>query len=321
MWQILTDSVLPVDGPPVVRGDGVVISGNGRTQSMRLAMKRGLYDEVRAGILERGVQFRFDAAAAAALREPVLIRLMQDEVTETAELARYGIEMNRDPGQGMSASEQSISLSRLMTPGVVAQLSDLVGALPAGCSVREFMRLRAKDIAVVLSRSGLVDPRKRTAYFTPDGDLTEVAKDLVETTLAGLTVKDIEVIRGASRSTRDRLVRAGIGFARIRNAGPLWDLAHHNNEAVRLVTEAEDRAEYLRTLKRKDEGGGDALVERLLHPERFQHAVSEFGFRKAAAVHPAAEALAMALELAPRNYVAMINAYAARAQGQWASMF
>ena len=41
--RLLSDSVLPVDGPPIARADGVVLSGNGRTQSIRIAVDRGLY--------------------------------------------------------------------------------------------------------------------------------------------------------------------------------------------------------------------------------------------------------------------------------------
>jgi hypothetical protein len=61
--RLLTDSVLPVNGPPVVCRDGVVLSGNGRTQSMRAAMKLGLYGEVRSGIMERAAWFGFDREA------------------------------------------------------------------------------------------------------------------------------------------------------------------------------------------------------------------------------------------------------------------
>jgi hypothetical protein len=320
-WQLLTDSVLPVDGPPVVRKDGVVISGNGRVQSMRLAMTRGLYREVSEGIIERAGHFRLDVETLREFSRPVLIRLMDEDVTDRLELARYGIEMNRDPGQGMSSSEQSIGLARLMTRDVASQLSDLVATLPEGYSVRDFMRLRARDIAMVLSVCGLVDARKRAAYFTEDGELTEVAKDLVETTLAGLTVTDISVLRGASRPTRDRLVRAGVEFMRMRNAGKQWDLAGYNNEAVELVSDAEDRASYLRTLKPRGVEGSGSLVERLLHPERFLNHAAGLGFGERAAVHPAVEALAMALELNPRDYVAAVREYARRACGAWRSMF
>jgi|GEM_PF-4490297 len=320
-WQLLSNSVLPVDGPPIVRQDGIVVSGNGRTQSMRLAIARGRYREVKDGIGERADSFGLNAMELGRMRNPILVRMMDQDVTDSAELARYGIEMNRDPGQGMSACEQSIGFARLMTSSVVDQLAELVTSLPDGYSVREFMRLKAKDIAVVLSRGGIVDPRKRAEYFTPGGDLTEAAKDLVETSLAGLTVTEIEVIRGASRATRDRLVRAGIEFMRMRSAGPQWDLAKYNNEAVRLVSFAEDRAGYLRTLANPGDRSNDSLVERLLHPERFTNVAADLGFRESPKAHPAVEALALALELNPKEYVATVGLYASKASRGWRTMY
>jgi hypothetical protein len=320
-WQILTDSVLSIDGPPVVRRDGVVVSGNGRMQSIRLAMERGLYTEVAEGIVERAAHFYLQVSAICGLKRPVLVRIMELEVTNPEDLARYGIEMNRDPGQGMSASEQSIALARLMTKEVVSQLSDLISSLPDGYSVRDFMRCRSQDIAVILSSGGLIDARKRSVYFTGDGNLTEPAKDLIETTLAGLTVTDIDVLRGASRPTRDRLVRAGVEFMRMRGADDQLDLATYNNQAVEILSEAEDRASYLRTMKRQDGVDAGSLVERLLHPERFTNHTPEMGFRSRSAIHPAVEALAMALELTPLQYVACINEYARRVAGAWRSMF
>ena len=321
-WQLLTDSVLPVDGPPIVRSDGVVVSGNGRTQSIRLALAHGLYGEVVKGIAERAGLLRLDAAGLARMQEPVLVRVMDADVRDTHTLARYGIEMNRDPGQGMSTSETAVGLSRLITPTVIDRLARIVAELPDGYRLREFLRLRAREVAEVLDSGGLIDPRKRAAYFTAEGDLTEAAKDLVETTLAGLTVTSGDVLRHASRATRERLVRAGIEFLRLRSVGREWDIAEYNSRAVELVTKAEDEACYLRTL-RKTRGEVDAgsLVERLVHPERFANVPPRIGGNCYEGTHPAVEALALSLEQSPREYVARVSAYASRAVGAWRSMF
>lgn len=316
-WQLLTDSVLPVDGPPIVRSDGVVLSGNGRTQSMRLAISRGLYGPVSAEMVTRALPFRLDVAALACLQAPILVRVLESDVAAAADLARYGMEMNRDPGQGMSLSEQSIGFARMMTPALIDRLTAIVSEIPERCSVRELMRMRGREIAEALSFAGIVDARKRSAFFTAEGGLSELAKDLVETMLAGLTVTDIAIVRGASRPTRDRLVRAGVEFMRMRSAGAEWDLARHNTAAVELVTLAEDRAESLRGYR----GESLSLVERLLHPERFGNVPHDMGFDAPAAVHPFAEILATALERPPRQYVALMADYATRSLGSWKSMF
>ncbi len=314
VWQLLTDSVLPVDGPPVVRRDGVVISGNGRTQSMRLAMQRGRYDVVRAGILERAGWFGFDVASAAKLQHPILVRVLESDVDTPGELARYGLEMNRDPAQGMSSIEQAVALARILDDTTVEALVASAAGIPAGYSVRDFMRVRAPDIARILAESGLVDCRKYAEYFSQSGELTEGAKDIVENALAGLTVADFDILRRASRATREKLARAGVEFMRMRVAGLQWDLSRFNDEAVRVVTEAERKAEYLRTLRPRSADTG-SLVERLLHPERYADSVADlFGQRETP--HPAVEALALALELTTREYVSVLAEYANRCDSQ-----
>ena len=321
-WRLLTDSVLPIDGPPIVRHDGVVLSGNGRTQSIRLAIAHGQYSEVAEGIRERAAHFRLDPERLKAVRHPVLVRIMDEDVTDVLQLARYGMEMNRDPGQGMSSTEQCMGLARILTSEAVRRLADLVAELPEGSTVREFMRRRAKDIAVILSSSGLVDPRKRAAYFTPAGDLTELARELVETALAGLTVTDVSTLRSASRPTREKLMRAGIEFMRMRSAGVEWDLAEFNNEAVRLVTEAENRATASGALQSPSSDDRGSPVERLLYPERFGYAAEELGFKRVTvAADPSVEALALCLEFSSRDYLAAVAEYATCATRAWQSMF
>jgi hypothetical protein len=213
-----------------------------------------------------------------------------------------------------------MSLSRLVTQPVIEKLCTLVASLPDGYSVREFMRQRAEDIAVILSTSGIVDARKRSEYFLPDGGLTEACKDLVETTLAGLTVTDIDVLRTASKSTKERLVRVGVEFMRMRGAGAEWDLAVYNNEAVQVMTRAEEQAAYLRTLRPLAARPSESLVDRLLNPDRYENAIEDMGCTERG-VHPVVEALARALERSPREYVSLIAEYASRAAGEWESMF
>jgi hypothetical protein len=136
---------------------------------------------------------------------------------------------------------------------------------------------------------------------------------MVENVLAGVAVTSVDVLRTASLSTRDHLARAGVEFLRARSAGRTWDLAEFNNEAVRIRTQAENGAGYLRTLRPRA-GSSASLVERLLHPERFAFANGSLAFDETAATatHPAIEALALALELNPREYIATVADYASR---------
>jgi len=327
--DLLAENVRPIEGPPVVLPDGVVLSGNGRTQSIKLAQKRGVYDRVYAALVQRAEQFGIDKTAVVGVKNPVLVRLMDRNVTDTSDLVRYGLEMNRDSSQGMSSAEQSAALSRLLTPSVVERMAGIFSSVSGDASLRSAMRLRARDIGDVLRDAGIVDETKRAAYFTEDGDLTERAKELVEDALAGLTVTNPNTIRRASNSVKDKLGRVGMDFVKMRSAGEEWNLASYNTDAAELLHRAEEQSTYLRRMEGRDVTGdaghgSESLIERMLHPERYRLSNLEIGFdgqSTHAPVHPAVEAMAMLMEESPRQYAGGVGDYADAAIQGGATMF
>ena len=324
---ILSDSVYATEGSPIIREDGVVISANGRTQSVKLAIKRGNYDGIRNELLNRAERFGIPRDAVAAMKDPVLVRVMDERVTDTAALAKYGLEMNRGSSQGMSEAEQMAAFSRLVTPEVTQRLANIFSSLSGDTSLRTAMRMRSNDIANVMQNAGIIDPVQRSAFVTPDGDLTERAKELVENTLAGMTVTNPAVVRRATPAIKDKLGRVGMDFVKMQAAGDSWNIASHNTEAVELLTRALDQATYLRNMEGRDVSkeatGGDSLIERMLHPDRYR--LSNFGMFEDQAthapIHPATEALAMLMEDTPRQYAGAIRAYADAADSGGATMF
>lgn len=323
--QILTETTLPVDGPPIVRSDGAVIGGNGRTQSMKLAMAQGGYGEIRRGIFERAAQFGIDPNALRDIKDPVLVRVMDVDPKGYDELVKYGLQFNREPGMGMSEAEQQIAFARLMTPEVTRQLAGVLESLPENTTIRTAMRMRNDDIGKILRGGGFVSSNKMAEFFGKDGELTERAKEMVENTLAGLTVSNSGVIERASAATRDRLARVGVEFLRLTTAGEKWNITSPNTDAVELLTRAQDQQAVL-SIMRPGTGVRDesSLVERMLHPERFTDVNTSFAFDDQpthAPVNPVVEGLAMALEENPKEYAKLIHQFVAAAVEDGTSIF
>lgn len=329
--QLLSDSVLPVDGPPIILQNGVVMGGNGRTMRMKLAMRlgRGNYDAVRKSLLDKASVFGFTQDELAKMKEPVLVRVMDADVSDPGDLTRYGLEYNRAPVRGISREQMGVALARMMTTGVVDRLASIAESTPDGSSVRDMMRTRSKEIGDIMRDSGLVDQAKSSEYFTSDGTLTENAKETLESILAGLTVTKPAVLEGANPSVKDKLARAGIEFLRMKAAGSDWDIASYNTDAVQLLTRAQDNAAALRRMEGREvtgneDHGSESLVERFLHPDRYRLSNLELGFDEQPLhppVHPAVEALAMALEESPKEYVKTVGRYADSANEGGATMF
>ncbi len=325
-----SDTIRSTDGPPAIRPDGVVMSGNNRTQGAEVAESLGNWQTmVRPDLLEKARNFGINPEEFTKHKQPMLIRVIDQMVTDPTELARLGIEMNRDAGQGMSDTELAAALSRLLTPDVVDRLADIFGSVSADSSLRDAMRARSADLAKVLQDAGLVDPTKRAAYFTDDNELKEMAKALIESALAGRTVSEPKVLDIASPRTKDKLGRVSKDFILMQSAGAIWDLASYNTDAVRLITRAEDQSTYLADLEGlgkhgNPETGAYSAVERMLHPERFRLSNMELTFDGQPThppVHPVVEGLAMALEKRPKEYAGLLADYADAASRGGATMF
>jgi ddrB-like ParB superfamily domain len=324
-----SDTIRATDGPPIVMPDGVVLSGNGREQGAKLAVSEGNFAPVHADLFEKAARFGVNPEEFKEHSDPRLVRVLDNPVTDPQELRRLGVEMNWDAGRGMSEAERQRALSGLLTPAVVDRLANVFQSIAGDVSLRTAMRMRSADLAQILTDAGLVDPTKRAAYFSEDGELTEPAKALIEDALAGRTVSNGAVLKSASDSTKDKLGRVSMDFILMQAAGELWNLASYNTDAVRLYTRAEDQAAYLRNLEGAGqhgdaESGTYSAVERMLHPERFRLSNLEMAFDGQPThppVHPVVEALAMALERKPKEYQAILGNYADAATQGGTTMF
>jgi len=109
----LLASPLGSTGAPVVGGDNMVESGNGRTLSLRLAYREGMP----GGQAYRDTLARL-GFAIDGMREPVLIRRRIDEQDDATRI-RSAVDMNRDVTERKTATEDATADARLLTPEIV----------------------------------------------------------------------------------------------------------------------------------------------------------------------------------------------------------
>lgn len=326
---LLSDTVTPVDGSPIVLQNGVVMGGNGRLMSVKLAIRSGAYEGVRKALLDKALYFGIQPEEIAKMKHPVLVRVMDESVTDRGELTRYGYEFNQDPVGGISDEQRGATLARMMATDHIERLSGILESVSGEPTMRDAMRVRSREIGEFLRDAKLVDPTKTAEYFTSEGELNERSKDLLESIMAGQGVTRSAVLESANANVKDKLARAGMHFVRAKAAGGEWDLASFNTDAVALVTAAQDMSAALRRMEGREvtgdpTHGGESLVERFLHPERYRLSNLELGFDGQPmhpAVHPAVEALAMALEGSPKEYANTIGKYADAAREGGATMF
>ena len=114
----ITDSRYLNQGAPVVRSDGVVLNGNGRTLALITAYSRKQADKYRNYLIEHAEEFGIDADEIAKMDKPILIR----EITDTLDEARTLEIINSTVGGSrLGGSEKAVNDSKKLT------LHDLYG--------------------------------------------------------------------------------------------------------------------------------------------------------------------------------------------------
>ena len=104
----LAESATAQNGAPIVRGDGVVIGGNGRSRSILMAYASGNAGEYEQFLQEKGGRYGIDTANLPD--KPILVRIARD-VDDWPALAE---ELNVSSQAAYSATERAMSDARKM---------------------------------------------------------------------------------------------------------------------------------------------------------------------------------------------------------------
>ena len=101
---LVTDSLNLNQGAPIIRNDGVVLNGNGRTAAIKFAYENGKADHYKQAIIDNAEKFGLDGDAVAQMTNPVLVREITDELSAQDLQA---ITESKTGGEEMSTSEQA----------------------------------------------------------------------------------------------------------------------------------------------------------------------------------------------------------------------
>lgn len=105
----LTDSANIGDGSPVIRGDNVVLSGNGRTAAIQTAYRDGKADNYRNYVLNHAAEYGIDPSTLP--ENPVLVRVADDN-TDMLKLARGA---NESTTASFGAAENAVNYGQKVT--------------------------------------------------------------------------------------------------------------------------------------------------------------------------------------------------------------
>ena len=204
--RLITTSRTP-SGTPIITTDGIVVSGNNRTMSLKLTLKDfpEKYNEYRDFLNEEISAFGFKEEIDN-FKNPVLVRIDYDFPDyNTMELSKY----NKTTGKAERPIDKAIKLGKILSTSsnCRAVIEDIVGQYE---TFSEFYANRGdqKKLRNTLIDCNVLTSQELPAFFTETG-MTEQGKELVENLLAGMVLSKEALIvstDGAAKKYKQILI-------------------------------------------------------------------------------------------------------------------
>jgi hypothetical protein len=198
---------LSFDSPVVVTQDGIVVSGNNRTMSSKLAARKGSDTRYIDALRKRAERFGFKAGDIDGFKHPrVVFEIDGGGEYSTRDFAKY----NQESQKTMSPLESAVKVSKIITEETVKAIAvhisefETMGELYAD-------KKACTTIFNSLQTGKIINEFSRNTYIDPDGFITGAGKEFLETVLIGSVVNE-QNIRALNREgckhIRAKLVRA-----------------------------------------------------------------------------------------------------------------
>lgn len=237
---------LALESPPIVTKDGVVISGNNRTMSSKLAAKNGTDTAYMADLKEMIDEYGLKESDLDGFKHPRLILEMDSEHEgdyTTEEFAQF----NRDTKKTMSNVEKAVKITKTLNEGkiqsIASQLSayETMGALYADAKGCQYFVTKLID-------AGIIGDNEKAQYLKSDGTLNDTGKDFTETVLVGTILNEDNIRRldrAGGKRIRQKLVRAILPLVENKGTGKEYSFNKELNEAVDIaVSVAKNHEKY-----------------------------------------------------------------------------
>ncbi|MGL4981254.1 MAG: hypothetical protein ACRC4W_00090, partial [Treponemataceae bacterium] len=196
---------LGVDNPIVVTQDGVVISGNNRTMSSKIAAEKGTDSEYIEALERKAKKFGFTKEQVKEFKNPRVVFEVDEKDYTTELFAKF----NQSSQKEMGTTEKAVKISKLIKTDTVESIGDIMSEYETLGQMYSNNRA-VQSIFGKFKDAGLVAENEISRYVE-NGSITEDGKNFVETALIG-SVMNEKNIRGLNRagcrSIRASLVRA-----------------------------------------------------------------------------------------------------------------
>ena len=233
---------LALESPPIVTKDGIVISGNNRTMSSKLAARNGTDKAYLNDLREMIDEYGLEESDLEGFKNPRLV-LEVDQEHEGDYTTEEFAQFNRDTKKTMSNVEKAVKLTKTLNE---QKISSIASELSNYDTMSDMYNDPKGSQAFVskLIEAGIIGDNEKAQYCKSDGTLNDTGKDFVETVLVGsvLNENNIRKLDGAGgKRIRQKLVRAILPLIENKGNGKEYSFNAELNTAVDIaVTVAKD---------------------------------------------------------------------------------
>ena len=231
-----------LQSPVVVSGDGVVLSGNGRTMAGELAALEGTDGAYVEHLKRYGAKYGFTREQVEGMQHPRVVFVLDEALPYTAEtFAKF----NARETKAQSKTEEAVKLGKVVDDGTFGRVLRVLGGFE---TLGEFYgdEGAVREVVGELANAGVVGRMDMGGLFDGEG-VSVQGRELIENVLVGKAFEgDGDAVRRLTemKSMRTSVVNALGEVLRNKSLGGAFDFMEELPKAVALVYEARKTGGY-----------------------------------------------------------------------------
>ena len=241
----ITDNPDATNGPLVIDSAGNVIGGNGRGMMLQrvYAQNGKAAAAYREMLTRKAAQFGLDPAAAAQMKQPVLVREIADSEFGRAGRSKQNAvtDFNKVGTNSLTPGERAIADSRRVSNGTLDEVAGRLEAKGPDAGLAEILQGKpGGEILQKLIDDGVVAAGERGELMTKDGELTGAGKDRITRLVVGRFFESPQQYETIAPSVRHQVERIAAPLAQVETS-PAWSLTEAMRDAISLLEDAQKR--------------------------------------------------------------------------------
>ena len=225
---------LSMDNPIVVTTDGVVISGNNRTMSSKLAARKGTDTKYIETLAKRCKKFGFSEDDLQGFKNPRIVFETQQNNYSTKEFAKY----NQSDKKTISPIEQAVKISKTIDFNTIENIAESINEYETLGDMYQDKDV-CSDIFNSLKESSIISDFDLPQYIN-NGIPTVAGKDFLETVLIGSVINENNLRslnQDGCKNIRAKLVRAILPLTKNKGLKNGYSVNKELNEAIEIYAE------------------------------------------------------------------------------------